>query len=665
MNNTTTATIHWKPEGTPVATHYDDVYFSVDNGLAESRYVFIEQNQLLQRWSQHLSSHYVIAETGFGTGLNFLATWQHYQQHCQQQPNTPVKRLHFISFEKHPLSLGDLKQALQAWSELLPFSEQLLEYYPQIMTAGCHRLLFESPIPICLDLWIGDVHDNLPELVTPSQGLVDSWYLDGFAPSKNPDMWSPQLFEQMARLSKPQASVATFTAAGFVRRGLNEVGFAMQKGKGFGRKRDMLVGHYQGEPQAKDLLTRLYQRQAMRSGEDLAIIGAGIAGVSLAYAMVKRGVKVSLYEKNKAAALEASGNRQGAVYPLLSPTQQPLTEFFQHAFNYHHQLMLQLKHQQREVEHQFCGLLQLAYNEKSQKKHRKVTEAGYPSELVHAVNAEQASELAGLSLSSEALHYPKAGWVDAQQCVQTILDAALATGLLEVHYQHELIDYQQHESYCRLIFTGHEKHHHNVAFCQAHHLLNLTQAAQLPLSPVRGQVSHIKSNPSLAKLRKVLCYEGYLTPAYQQQHCIGASYLRNQVDLELRTQETESNLAALRHCQPQAWNQHLECAEVAGRVAIRCAVRDHLPLLGQLPDLNRLLGDDYQNNWQTADSPVHSRSFLAVGFGSRGICSAPFATELLAAQLCGEPLPLKASTLRSVHPQRFWNRRLLKGRPMS
>ncbi len=327
--------------------------------------------------------------------------------------------------------------------------------------------------------------------------------------------------------------------------------------------------------------------------------------------------------------------------------------------------MLQLKHQQREVEHQFCGLLQLAYNEKSQKKHRKVTEAGYPSELVHAVNAEQASELAGLSLSSEALHYPKAGWVDAQQCVQTILDAALATGLLEVHYQHELIDYQQHESYCRLIFTGHEKHHHNVAFCQAHHLLNLTQAAQLPLSPVRGQVSHIKSNPSLAKLRKVLCYEGYLTPAYQQQHCIGASYLRNQVDLELRTQETESNLAALRHCQPQAWNQHLECAEVAGRVAIRCAVRDHLPLLGQLPDLNRLLGDDYQNNWQTADSPVHSRSFLAVGFGSRGICSAPFATELLAAQLCGEPLPLKASTLRSVHPQRFWNRRLLKGRPMS
>ncbi len=664
VNNTTTATIHWKPEGTPVATHYDDVYFSVDNGLAESRYVFIEQNQLAQRWSQHPNTHYVIAETGFGTGLNFLATWQHYLQHCQQQPNTPVKRLHFMSFEKHPLALKDLKQALQPWAELQLFSEQLLEYYPQIMTAGCHRLQFKSPIPICLDLWIGDVHDNLPELYNLEQGLVDSWFLDGFAPSKNPDMWSPQLFQQMARLSKPQASVATFTAAGFVRRGLNEVGFAMQKSKGFGRKRDMLVGLYSGAKQKKDLLARLYLRQGIQAGEDLAIIGAGIAGVSLAYAMVRRGVKVSLYEKNSAAALEASGNRQGAVYPLLSPTQAPLTDFFQHAFNYHQQLMLQLEQQQHEVEYQSCGLLQLSYNEKSQKKNLKVIEANYPYELVHAVTAERATELAGLSLSSDALHYPQAGWVNAQQCVQTILAAALDTGLLEVHYEHELTDYQQHESYCRLIFTEGEAQHHNVAFCQAHRLLNLTQATQLPLSPVRGQVSHINSNQSLAKLRKVLCYEGYLTPAYQKQHCIGASYLRNQVDLELRQQETESNLSALRHCQPQAWNQHLECADVPGRVAIRCAVRDHLPLLGQLPNLDTLLSDDYQQHWQTAQSPVYPRSFIAVGFGSRGICSAPFATEVLAAQLCGEPQPLKESTLRNVHPLRFWNRRLLKGRPM-
>ncbi|MDO6764000.1 bifunctional tRNA (5-methylaminomethyl-2-thiouridine)(34)-methyltransferase MnmD/FAD-dependent 5-carboxymethylaminomethyl-2-thiouridine(34) oxidoreductase MnmC [Agarivorans sp. 1_MG-2023] len=664
VNNTTTATVHWNPEGTPVATNYDDVYFSVDNGLAETRYVFIEQNQLSERWKNHSQASYVIAETGFGTGLNFLATWQHYQQFLIEHADTELKRLHFISFEKHPLALKDLSQALSQWTELMPFSQQLLLRYPKIMTPGCHRIEFSTPVPITLDIWIGDVHANLPEVPNVKGGLVHSWFLDGFAPSKNPDMWSQQLFNGMARISADNASLATFTAAGFVRRGLIDAGFHTVKAKGFGRKRDMLVGNYQATAPEYEQLSHLYSRQSISRGEDVAIIGAGIAGASLAYALVKRGVKVSLYEKNGAAALEASGNRQGAVYPLLSPNQPNVSDFFQHAFNYHSQIMGQLDQQGLTVEHEYCGLIQLGYDEKSLKKNHNIIQANYPKELVYPVSAEQASTIAGVNLESEALYYPLAGWINAKQCVQTLLESAEQSGLLTIHYDHELTAFKQDDKCCVLSFGELDKVHDNIAFCHSHRLLNLPQTEQLPLTPVRGQVSHINTNSQLSKLATVLCYEGYLTPASNHQHCIGASYVRNNLNVEMDAKEAEDNLAALRKCQPQAWNNEMQLAELPGRAATRCAVRDHFPILGQVPKIEEIYSEGYQQNWRQQTPPYYQRCFMAVGFGSRGITSAPFASEILAAQLCGEPLPLKQSTLSSLHPHRFWNRRLVKKRPL-
>ncbi|UPW16982.1 bifunctional tRNA (5-methylaminomethyl-2-thiouridine)(34)-methyltransferase MnmD/FAD-dependent 5-carboxymethylaminomethyl-2-thiouridine(34) oxidoreductase MnmC [Agarivorans sp. TSD2052] len=664
VNNATTATIHWNPEGTPVATDYDDVYFSVDNGLAESRYVFIEQNQLSERWLNHPSPCYTIAETGFGTGLNFLATWQHYQQHLADNPNSAVKRLHFVSFEKHPLALKDLSQALKQWPELAEYSKQLIQFYPAIMTLGCHRITFHSPLPITLDLWIGDVHENMPEVPNTRSGLVDSWFLDGFAPSKNPDMWSQQLFNGMAKLSAANASVATFTAAGFVRRGLISAGFAAKRAKGFGRKREMLVGQFIGPKQPAELHQRLYHRVAIRPGESVAIIGAGIAGASLAYALVKRGVKVTIYDQACAAAAEASGNKQGAVYPLLSPNQPNVSEFFQHAFNYHRHLADQLEQQGYPLDQQRCGLLQLSYNQKAAQKNQNILDAAYPVELVHLVSSKQASSLAGVSLSNEALYYPLAGWVNPKQLVNTLLKVASLSGLLDIQYQQQLVAMNTTEHHVELTFKEGLQQHDNVVFCQSHSLLELEQAKHLPLTPVRGQVSHIDSNPKIGALTKVLCYEGYLTPASQQQHCIGASYVRNGVSKIMDEQEGLDNLQSLQNCQAQAWNQQLSFAKVAGRVAIRCAVRDHFPLLGALPDIENIYAPQYLQQWQQQTPPYYERCFIAVGFGSRGICSAPFATELLAAQLCGEAIPLKQSSLDSLHPHRFWNRRLIKNRPL-
>ena len=232
------AQIHYNEQGTPVSDLFDDVYFSNESGLEETRYVFLQQNGLPERWAQHQASFFHIIETGFGTGLNFLLAWQHFRLHRQQQSAALCQRLYFSSFEKYPLQLADLRQALQSWPALKELAEQLLAQYP-LALPGCHRLQFEQG-NVTLDLWLGDVHDSMPQL--PVQNQADAWFLDGFAPSKNPQMWQPELFQQMARLAKKGTTVATFTSAGLVRRGLQDAGFSVRKIKGYGRKREMTVG---------------------------------------------------------------------------------------------------------------------------------------------------------------------------------------------------------------------------------------------------------------------------------------------------------------------------------------------------------------------------------------------------------------------------------------
>ena len=238
----TQAQIHWNEAGTPVSNDYDDVYFSNLDGLAETRYVFIEQNQLPGRWLSFEAERFVIAETGFGTGLNFLATCQAFANFRQQYPESKLKYLHFISIEKFPLTIADLQKAHLIWPELSLYSEALISHYPPL-GSGCHRLNLANS-SISLELWFDDVQTALPCIHTSTQGVVDCWYLDGFTPSRNPEMWTLPLFFHMARLARKDCTVATFTAASSVRRGLIDVGFEIHKAKGFGKKREMLFGSF-------------------------------------------------------------------------------------------------------------------------------------------------------------------------------------------------------------------------------------------------------------------------------------------------------------------------------------------------------------------------------------------------------------------------------------
>lgn len=231
------ANINWI-NNKPYSIDFNDIYFSTEDGLQETEYVFIEHNQLKQRFVQPGLNHFIIIETGFGTGLNFLAVC------AQWLALAPVEaKLHYVSIEKYPLKLADLQRAMQLQPQFNLVSSELISKYAGLESGLNQFNLASSRIRI--DLRIGDIATQLPQI----NNMADAWLLDGFAPAKNADMWSGKVFEHIARLSRINTTFATFTSAGAVRRGLSGVGFKVQKHAGFGKKREMLSGTFLGKPQ--------------------------------------------------------------------------------------------------------------------------------------------------------------------------------------------------------------------------------------------------------------------------------------------------------------------------------------------------------------------------------------------------------------------------------
>ncbi|WP_447773083.1 bifunctional tRNA (5-methylaminomethyl-2-thiouridine)(34)-methyltransferase MnmD/FAD-dependent 5-carboxymethylaminomethyl-2-thiouridine(34) oxidoreductase MnmC [Aeromonas veronii] len=656
------ARLDWNEAGTPVSSDFGDVYFSNDNGLSETRYVFLQQNRLPARFSHHDSDSFVIGETGFGTGLNFLATMQAFLEQAPQSGNG--SRLHFISFEKYPLTQDDLRKALAAWPELGHLSQALVAQWP-LPVSGCHRLHFAGG-RIRLDLWFGDIKDMLPQVPHRAEGLVDAWYLDGFSPAKNPEMWTQDLFDGLARLARPDCSIATFTCAGFVRRGLIAAGFAMKKVKGHGSKREMLVGD-RTDKQPQQTIVPWYARPAGRAGE-VVLIGGGIASAMTALSLVERGRKVTLLCADDEPATGASGNRQGALYPLLNGEHDALSRFYSLAFGYAQHRLLALA-ERHPVAFALCGVTLLGYDDKSAAKLAKMSQGPFPSELMQPLSTTEVEQVVGLPCGHSGVSYPLGGWLCPADLTRAAIKEAQASGLLEVVFNTAVVAITERADGWQLESQdGRHWQAPNLVVAAGHQLPALLPFAELPLYPVRGQVSHVPTTASLRQLKTVLCYDGYLTPMHNDQHCIGASYGRNQSSLEFRADEQIQNQVRLQACLPeQTWPAEVDVSGNEARVGVRCASRDHLPVVGPVARLQGL-ADHYvqlqhdQHNAQPL--PLHPGLYVLGALGSRGLCSAPLCGELLASEICGDPLPLAADLLEALHPARYWVRKLLKGKAL-
>ena len=452
------AQIHWSDQSEPISTLFDDVYFNTEEGIEESFYVFFQGNELNERWIECKSEHFSIAETGFGTGLNFLVTCLQFQLFLKSHPKNPLKRLFFSSFEKYPLNKQDLTNALQRWPTLKTYIKPLIEQYP-LALRGCHRILFEQ-FNITLDLWFGDVQQTLPTLYHPRIGIFDCWYLDGFAPSKNPDMWSNELFKLIAESCKKNATIATFTAAGFVRRGLIEVGFTMGKKKGYGKKREMLIGQLEEKLTSQATPIENLREAAQENTKDIAVIGSGITSACLALALTKRGYKVSLYCQDATLTEDLTETEQTALYPLLTGQDNTLDQFFANSFLYARN-HIKLINQFSPLNFEFSGL-ELPNSNQAE---NKFLATPLPIELLEPIKNQPSSWYCKLG-----------GEINLKQFIETIIKKTSRTGELDIKFNKHLDCYHNDLNGWQLQFSDQIINHPLVILT--------TAPNNLPLKPI-------------------------------------------------------------------------------------------------------------------------------------------------------------------------------------
>jgi len=622
-------TLDWR-DGQPYSTRFDDVYFSTnpDNpqqGIAETEYVFLQHNDLAQRWQHLVSPTFTIAETGFGTGLNFLCACRLWLQTAPANA-----RLHFISIEKYPLTLAQMQQAHAIWHDLAEVSQVLLTQYGAL-AEGVHRFTLFSG-RILLTLHIGDVQTVLPQLETP----MDAWFLDGFAPAKNPEMWQEHIFARMAHLSHATTTFATFTSAGLVRRGLLAHGFLVKKTEGFGRKREMLYGQFSGQTPHKP----------MHTPSTAIVIGGGIAGCATANALAIRGIKVTLLERHANIAQEASGNPRGVLYPRLAGHNNAADTLAISSYLFTLRLLGQLGLNADALSQ--CGLLQLACNARESTRIEAIATRGLTEMLVRHVNADEASQLAGIPLSFSGLHFAGGGWVNPQAFCEALI-------------QHPNITVQTNAQVTTLSQTPQQWHVHTqleqglsadmMVIANANDALKLTQSAHLPLTAVRGQMTTVRATEESVQLKTVLCTEGYITPAMDNAHCLGATFAKEDTALDVREEDNQTNIDMLKSVSPNLMD--LANQARSGRAALRCTTPDYLPVVGQLLNAEQLTQYPPKHKTHASALPWQHGLYVNIGHGSKGLTTAPLCAELLASMVVGDPLPVDTTLAFQLNPNRF------------
>ena len=684
-NSLTQASLHpaklnWDELGQPKSAQFDDFYFNTDSGIDESRYVFINPSRLQQRWQDHKGS-FTILETGFGTGLNFILTWLEWMafqsetsyRNAEQQVSN---HLHFISIEKFPLDKSQIAQALALFPQLNHLTEQLIAEYP-LLIKGFHSLQFKDH-NMTLTLIFDDVSSALPQL----NGAVDAWYLDGFAPAKNPDMWTDSLYSSMARLSRADTSLATFTAAGDVRRGLSAAGFKLNKVTGFGMKREMMHGSFiqsQGPlPNPLDQLKPWLKPQT-KAITHIAIIGAGIAGCTTAYALARRGIRVTIIDKH-GIATEASGNPQGAMYAKLAAGEATHSDIYVQGY------LQSLRWLQQQLKPgdgwDNCGLIQLASTDKETQRQQKFIEnTHYPKQLLHSITAVEASKISGVSLNNGGLFFPEAGWVSPLRLCQQLIKHPLIqlqtmpiAALVQKDNDWQLISAEEDNDDTRETATSYS---HVVIAC-ANQSQKLLPNCYLPTKSIRGQLTYLnqnecdKSTEQKIKLKTVLCGKGYIAPAENGKYCLGASYNIRDDETEMRLSDQQKNFSYLDDFgeEFQALNQQFQRQDLTllpGRTGFRCTTPDYLPMAGPLIDEESFDTDFTAIRKNLARYPrqaakFHPGLYTNIGHGSRGLTSAPLCAELIAAYICGENFPLAKDHAEALLPARFFIREMVRNK---
>jgi len=592
---------------TPYSARFDDIYHSAQGGLEQARHVFLGGNDLPQSWRNR--ERFVILETGFGLGLNFLATWQAWQADPQR-----CLRLHFVSVEKHPFRRDDLAVLHAQWPELAEFSTQLIDQWP-LLVPGFHRLHFGNGA-VTLTLVFGDAADWLPQLSL----AADAVYLDGFAPDRNPELWSEDIFATLRRLAAPGSTLATWTVAEDVTRRAAAADFRWEKQPGFGNKRYMLKAWVPGA-----------RADAASKDRRIVVVGAGLAGTSAANRLAARGRDVTVLERGNDLAQGASGNIAGVFRPLPSLDDTRLSRLLRACFLYGRRHFATLPG----LRGSFSGVLHLARDARHEDTQRRVIDRqSPPPELVRFVECEEASCLAGWPVAAGGWWFAGGGWINPPSLCRANLAA------IPVRLDAEVGRMERTGTLWRLFDASGGLLAEAPLVVLANGIGVRDLMPGVPLRVGRGLVTHVPAG-SVPPFNIVATRNGYVTPAVDGVHCAGATLTPDDLDPVPRLDDHRENLLRLDAILP-SYAKHLDPAQLDGRVGFRPMSPDRLPIIGPLSASDGL--------------------WALNGFGARGLVWASLCAELLASQIAADPLPIEAELVQAVGVSRFGDKRRSRGR---
>ncbi|MCW5592722.1 MAG: bifunctional tRNA (5-methylaminomethyl-2-thiouridine)(34)-methyltransferase MnmD/FAD-dependent 5-carboxymethylaminomethyl-2-thiouridine(34) oxidoreductase MnmC [Burkholderiales bacterium] len=599
----TPARLQRTPEGVPFAPEFQDIYHSASGGLAQARHVFLAGNSLPERWRGRDS--FTILETGFGLGLNFLAAWDA----LRNDPQGPA-RLHFVSVERHPFVAGDLAEALAPFEELQPLVKGLLATWPPPI-AGFHRLQFDGG-RVQLTLLAGDARELLPQL----EASADALFLDGFSPAKNPEMWSPEVVRELARVASPGATLATWTVAGGVRAALAGAGFRVERREGFGSKREMLVGVREGDPVA-----------AARRRRHAVIVGAGLAGTLVAERLASRGWEVELVDERE----KKVAGTVGLVRPIANLRDAVNAQASRPAFLYTLQHFRALQHDGYHLVWRRGGVLQVADGEDEAARMAAIIAAqGHPPEFLRFVDTAEACALAGRPVRGPGWWMPSGAWVSPGSLAVALLARAGPGVRRHIGRRVERLEREGGDWRALAADGSVIAEAPTLVVANAFDAKRLLPDVRLPLSRVRGQVTFLPASPARV-LDIVVSGSGYVAPLPDGGHVVGATYQHDDAGEDIRAADHRENLARAASMLP-GFADGVHPIGLDGLAGFRATVPDRLPIFGatQLPGV-----------------------WTATGLGSRGLLWGPLGAELIASRLEGEPSPLSRDLAGAMSPKRF------------
>ena len=567
---------------------YNDIYFDKLNGPKETEHVYLNTNNLTKKFKN--KQKFVIAEIGFGTGLNFLLTWKLWKENRKTNGS-----LTYISFENAPLSKKDIARVYKKFKNLDQYSTFLLKNIPE-RCKSTHRIYIKADnINLIL------IYDDITSLIN-FNFKADTWFLDGFSPKKNPLVWTDKLFKQLYNFTNLDGSLSTFSVAGHIRRGLLKAGFKVSKVSGYGNKKEISYAI------KKDLISsNQYKFSCEKNIGPVAVIGSGISGASLAYALRKRNIECFIIDKSYKLANGASGNKLALQMPKLTMDDSPYGLLSLEAFLYSRKIAKNLNAIPRSD-----GLVLIPSRDRDIIKFKKLLENNWPLDLLNN-NYDKLNFLKFIN----HIYMKSSGIVDNSKFIQNLIKD------VEFISKFDVKKITSKDGLNIIIDKfGNRLKAKTVIWANGFEMTNLSQ--NLPINPISGQVTYLKANELSSNLKINFSYGHHFSQAFKGYHQIGASFNRN-ANTCFREIDQNVNINSI----PEFLRKNIfyNITESGHRVSVRASTKDRMPFFG---DLSSLTGKKSNN------------IYILGGMGAWGFVYAPFYAELLVTKIINDQLVINS-----------------------